>query len=106
VRRLGRLQWAHIPCEMTPGLDQHDLRGSLYYTLRNSYGIQLKTADQVIRTREATLEEAELLEVAEGDPVFVIERTSYDQSGRAVEHLHSLWRGDRYDFQVRLFGSG
>jgi len=100
------LQRAHIPCDMTPGLDQHDLAGSLYYTLKNSYGIQLKTADQTIRTRAATLEEAELLEVAEGDPVFVIERTSYDQAGRAVEHLHSLWRGDRYDLQVRLFGNG
>lgn len=100
------LQWAHIPCDITPGLDQHDLSGSLYYTLWNRYGIQLKSADQVIRTRAATLEEADLLEVAEGDPIFAIERTSYDQAGHAVEHLHSLWRGDRYDFQVRLFGNG
>ncbi|MDH7485818.1 MAG: GntR family transcriptional regulator [Anaerolineae bacterium] len=98
------LQWAYIPCHMTPGLGTYDLTSSLYYALKNGYGIELKTADQVIRTRGVTLEEAELLEIAEGDPVFVIERTSYDQNDTPVEHLHSLWRGDRYDLQVRLFG--
>lgn len=99
------LQWAYIPCHMTPGLDKYDLTSSLYYALKNGYGIEMKTADQVIRTRGATLEEAGLLEIAEGDPVFVIERTTCDQNDVPVEHLHSLWRGDRYDLQVRLFSN-
>jgi GntR family transcriptional regulator len=100
------LQWAYIPCDMTSGLNEYDLTGSLYYALKNGYGIELKNADQIIRTRGATLGEAELLHIEEGDPVFVIERTSYDQADRPVEHLHSLWRGDRYDLQVRLHGNG
>lgn len=99
------LQWAYIPCDMTPGINEYDLSGSLYYALKNGYGIELETADQTIRTRGVTLEEAGLLEIEEGDPVFVIERTSYDQNDMPVEHLHSLWRGDRYDLQVRLFSS-
>jgi GntR family transcriptional regulator len=100
------LQWAYVPAALVPGLDQKDVSGSLYYTLKNSYGIELRTADEIIRTRLATIEEASLLEIKEGDPVFDINRTSYDASGRAVEYLESLWRGDRYDFRVRMSNRG
>ena len=99
------LQWSYLPCERMPELDRQDLAGSLYYILKNVYGIELRTAEQTIRTRTATAEEAELLAVPEGAPLFVIDRTTYDQNEVPVEQLHSLWRGDRYDLQVRLFGA-
>ena len=96
------LQWSFISSQRAPGLGRHDLQGSLYDTLHSAYGIELRTAEQVIRTRLATDEEAHLLEIAAGAPVFVIDRTSYDQSGVPVEYLHALWRGDRYDLHIRL----
>ncbi|NLF00411.1 MAG: GntR family transcriptional regulator, partial [Anaerolineales bacterium] len=98
------LQWSYIPCALAPDLDTHDLTGSLYYVLKNEYGIELKTADQVIRTRGATLEEAQALEINEGDAVFAIERVTCDPRGAPVEHLDAVWRGDRYDLHVRLMG--
>lgn len=96
------LQWSYIPAGLAPGLEQHDLRGSLYYTLKNQYDLTLKTADQTIRTRAATGEEAELLQINEGDALFEITRLTFDAEQRPVEYLDSLWRGDRYDLQVRL----
>jgi GntR family transcriptional regulator len=96
------LQWSFISCQRAPGLDRHDMEGSLYDTLRSAYGIELRTAEQVIRTRIATDEEAHLLEIPPAAPVFVIDRTSHDQSGAPVEYLHALWRGDRYDLHIRL----
>ena len=96
------LQWSYLSCQRAPDLDRHNLAGSLYDTLYNAYAIELRTADQVIRTRLATAEEALLLEIPAGAPVFVIDRTSYDQAEKPVEHLHALWRGDRYDLQIRL----
>ncbi len=97
------VQWSYLPTELTPDLDQHDLAGSLYHLLKNDYGIELRTADQIIRTRAAAAENAKLLGISEGDPIFVITRTTYDQNDVAVEYLDSLWRGDRYDLQVRRF---
>lgn len=97
------LQWSYIPADIAPGLDQHNLTGSLYYTLRNAYRIELREGDQTIRTRAATLKEANLLQIAEGDAVFEISRITYDQSRKPVEYLDSLWRGDRYDLRVHLF---
>lgn len=98
------LEWSHIPTQVTPGLDEKDLSGSLYYLLKNEYGFAMKTAEQTIRTRNATPEEAGLLEIPAGGAVFEITRVSYDQAARPVEYLDSLWRGDRYDFHVRLQG--
>lgn len=50
----------------------------------------------------ATDEEALVLEIPAGAPVFVIDRTSFDQNEKPVEYLHALWRGDRYDLQIHL----
>lgn len=97
------LQWSYIPENLTPGLDQRDLNGSLYYILKNSYGIELKAADQIVRTRPTTLEEAELLDTHVGAPVFDFSRTTYDQYDRPVEYLEAIWRGDRYDLRVHLY---
>ena len=99
------LQWSYLSCQRVPELDRHDLTGSLYETLSSAYAIELRTAEQVIRTRMATAEEALLLEIPTGAPVFVIDRTSYDQAEKPVEYLHALWRGDRYDLQVRLYAT-
>jgi GntR family transcriptional regulator len=96
------LQWSYVSSRRAPGLDRHDLAGSLYDTLHAAYGIELRTAEQVIRTRLASDEEALLLEIPAGAPVFVIDRTSFDQNEKPVEQLHALWRGDRYDLQIRL----
>jgi GntR family transcriptional regulator len=96
------LQWSYIPFDLAPDLDQRDLSGSLYYVLKNDYDHGLEAADQIIRARAASLAEAEMLAVTEGDAVFVIERTTLDQRGDPVEFLHSVWRGDRYDFEVHL----
>ncbi|MEN6301099.1 MAG: GntR family transcriptional regulator [Armatimonadia bacterium] len=91
-----------IPCRLAPDLQTADLTASLYQTLRSRYGFDLKTSEQTIRTRAADAEEAVLLNVHTGDPVFVITGVLADAQGTPVEYSRSLWRGDRYDLQVRL----
>ena len=96
------LQRSYIPVQLTPGLDQKDLTGSLYNTLSESYNLIMISATQVIRVRLITPDEAQLLSVDEGTPVFAFTRTSYVASGKPIEYLESLWRGDRYDLFVNL----
>jgi GntR family transcriptional regulator len=98
------LQWSYLPESLTPGLDQKDLSGSLYRILSDVYGLRLNTSDQVVRTRGTTSEEAQLLNIEEGAPVFEFSRTTFDRSERPVEYLDAIWRGDRYDLHVRLHG--
>ncbi len=97
------LQWSYIPCARTADLDQQDLSGSLYRLLESRYGIKPTTADQEVTTRVLTsAQEAELLQIALGDPIFVISRTVYDQNQLPTERLESRWRGDRYSLRSRL----
>ncbi len=94
------LQWSYISCEIVPDLDQHDVSGSLWNTLRDVYGIELTDANLIVHTRPASIEEAELLTIGEGAPVFFIEETSYARDGQLIEYEYGVWRGDRYELYV------
>ena len=96
------LQRAFFAESRMPNLDKNDLTGSFFNLWNNVYSIQPWYGEQTIRTRSATLEEAELLLMTECDPIFEITRVTYDISSRPFEFLISVWRGDRYDFNVRL----
>ena len=49
---------------------------------------------------------ADALDVRAGSPLIELVRVVCDQSGRAVEHLHALYRPDRYAFEMDLVRSG
>jgi GntR family transcriptional regulator len=44
--------------------------------------------------------------VRTGSPLIELVRVVCDRSGRAVEHLHALYRPDRYAFEMDLVRSG
>ena len=69
---------------------------------KKKYKIYPNEGEQTIRTRIATEEEAALLAIDSNSPIFEITRITFDINGTPIEYLVSLWRGDRYDFFVRL----
>jgi len=50
----------------------------------------------------ANSEEARLLGIRKGSPVFLFTRTSFVEGGKAVEYVKSAFRGDRYKITNRL----
>ncbi len=96
------LQRAFYPVYMMPDLVQKDLTSSLFRIWQESYHIQPRDAEQTIRTRIPTSEEAEVLQTTDCDPIFEITRVTFDINSTPFEYLISVWRGDRYDFYVRL----
>ncbi len=50
----------------------------------------------------ASKEEAELLQIEEGAPLLLSERVLFAQNRRPVEFVKILYRGDRYQYYVRL----
>ncbi len=97
------LQRAFFPVNLLPDFYQKDLVNRSFFDIwKNDYGIYAREGEQTIRTRNATQEEAELLSIEECNPLFEITRVTYDINGTPFEYLISVWRGDRYDFFVRL----
>jgi DNA-binding GntR family transcriptional regulator len=80
-------------------------RGGLYARLRSG-GVRICVATQRIGARAADADEARLLAVKRGAPLLTMERTSYDDTGRAVEFGRHVYRSDTYSFETTLVERG
>jgi GntR family transcriptional regulator len=85
-------------------LDDFDPTTSLYRMYSTAYGIQLTTGQETIETVLASPREAQLLGTNPALPMLLMHRDSWDSDGVAVEHVRSLWRGDRYAVTTTLQG--
>jgi GntR family transcriptional regulator len=81
--------------------DPEAVTTSLYATLEGR-GLRPVRAVQRISAANLGAQDAGLLEVPVGAATLRIERVSYLPSGRVVEFVRSLYRGDTYDFAAEL----
>lgn len=111
VWRLRRLRTAKdeplaLMCNLVPetvaDLSRVDLTTTGLYEHFRSRAINLRVAHQMIGARVIDAAEAKLLGGRRGDPVLTMQRTSYDDQGRAVEHGNHLYRPDRYAYETTL----
>ena len=72
----------------------------------NASGVKVERATQRISAALAAPDVARALGVETGSPLIELVRTVYDRDGRGVEHLHALYRPDRYSFEFDLVRSG
>ena len=95
-----------LPVHLCPDLlETFDPTTSLYQKLAEHYGIQLMVTNEVIEVGKACVEDARLLQIVPNSPVFLFTRISFLESGKAVEHVKSVYRGDRYRIVNRLVRS-
>ncbi len=84
-----------FPAALCPGMLDCRLDGSLYELLELRYGLRPHRARESLEPVTAGVREAEALEIPEGAPLMLVERTAYAQSGQPVEFARDLFRGDR-----------
>ena len=75
----------------------------LYDLLRRS-GVHLRIANQRIGARAASRSDARLLNLRAGAPLLTMERTAFDDAGRAVEYAQHCYRADAHSFDTTLVG--
>lgn len=92
---------AHLAGPLPDLANQLALRGSLYRTLHEAFGIELASVEDVVETALADPVEASLLGVDTGLPMLLVHRTGWDTQGRPVEWTRSVFRGDRFRFVAR-----
>lgn len=91
----------YLPEEFTNLLEEDLKQHGLYQVLRGR-GVSIRVARQNIGARRATTNESTLLQIDKHDPVLTMDRTAYDNSGRAVEFGHHSYRPDLYSFEITL----
>jgi GntR family transcriptional regulator len=97
------IEWSRIPHSFCPDLlEAFQPKGSLYQVLAERYGIKVSVTDEVAEAGVANAEQARLLQIPKRAPVLVFSRISYVESGKVVEFVTSVYRGDRYKIVNRL----
>ncbi|MGN6813512.1 MAG: GntR family transcriptional regulator [Thermomicrobiales bacterium] len=97
---LERVLISFFGCERL--LDEDLAANSLYQLLETRYGLPPVEAEQEIEAGLASEDDAQLLGIAPGSPVLLLRRTTYTTGHQPIEYAESVYRGDKYTFQVRL----
>lgn len=88
--------------DQTITMEEMDTAGSLYHILQEKFQIIPTEAEETLEVTLATPEEAILLEIAEGAPLLLNQRLLFSQERKPVEFVKILYRGDRYQYYLRL----
>lgn len=93
---------SYLPMAVGASITAEDLRElPLMHLLEHRVGVRLEEAIQTIQAVPATRELAEMLSIPEGAPLLQVQRTT--RAGeRPVEYVLTHYRGDRYQYTVRL----
>lgn len=83
-------------------LAQVDLESKGLYESLRARGVVMRVARQRIGARKADARESRLLDEKRSAPLLTMQRTSYDDAGRAVEFGTHVYRPDRYAFELTL----
>ncbi|NUK86738.1 GntR family transcriptional regulator [Streptomyces lunaelactis] len=111
VRLIERLRFAHgepmarLRNHLPSGLlecDTERLEATGLYRMMRAAGITLHSARQSVGARAASELEAELLTEETGAPLLTMERTTFDDTGRAIEFGSHIYRASRYAFEFQL----
>jgi GntR family transcriptional regulator len=93
---------AYLPVARFPGIEETDFEGaSLFALLTERWEVDLRDAEQRVVATSIAGEEAELLEVPEGQPGLRFRTLARDRRGGAAYYAVSLFRGDRYEIDLR-----
>lgn len=95
------LELGWYPEAVLPGLDEHDLTGSLYTLFSEVYGLGVDSAQQTVWAESADDRRIKLMGLPPGIPLLAFRRTS-SAGHLAVEHTLSWYRGDRYQVNMSL----
>lgn len=89
------------PRALLPGLDRHDLGGSLYELFADVFDLPIDAAEQTLWGETADAATAHRLDAPLNTPLLVFRRVS-SSGGRPLEHVVSRYRGDRYQLHMSL----
>ncbi len=99
------LETSYVPHSRCPGLEREDLeRQSLYAVLDLRCGHRPRAARQTIEATVASAFESDLLEIAEGTPMLLLEGITTTDRGTPIEWFQAIYRADRVKIAVESQG--
>lgn len=97
------INYSYVPKEIGKLLADLDFDTAKVFSHLEHCGYDLSYANQEISAGLCRAEEAKYLDIKEGAPVLVIKRTSYLDNGVPLLYEKSVYRGDTYQYSIKLF---
>jgi GntR family transcriptional regulator len=91
------LETRYIRDDLCPGIMERDLSTSLWRIFEEVYGHKPYRHSQTLRLVTISGKFAQLLEMEDNSPVYLIKGITYLRDGQAIECEESLYRGDKYE---------
>jgi DNA-binding GntR family transcriptional regulator len=91
----------YLPADLAD-IAESDLAEHGLYQMLRARGVNIRVAKQRIGARKASREESDLLSIEKSSALLAMDRTAYDNSGRAVEYGHHCYRPDLYSFDFTM----
>lgn len=85
-----------LPHALVPGIEDADLATASLYALLSEHGVEPVRAESTIEARAADAGLAQLLGIAEGAPVLVLDQVAVDGAGRPLLASVVRYSGERY----------
>jgi GntR family transcriptional regulator len=92
----------HVPERFGITYTESELASRPLLTLLERTGVKVERATQDVTATLASPEVASALDVEVGSPLIGLTRTIFAEGGLGVEHLHALYRPDRYTLRMEL----
>lgn len=97
------LDITYLPFDLGQKLVHEDLATrDIFIILENDYGIALGYADLSIEAASADNLLANLLHIAEGNPILRIERLTHTHAGKPIDFEYLYCRSDNFQFRMRV----
>ncbi|MGL5327836.1 MAG: GntR family transcriptional regulator [Peptostreptococcaceae bacterium] len=97
------IEIAYISEAMCKNLSDDMLENnSLYNVIQGEYKYNIKKANQMMEPIMLSKEDAQKLNVRENDLALKIHRNSYEESGHPIEYTISIFRSDKYQYEIVL----
>lgn len=91
-----------LPCDLGIGLDEGVVQREGMAPLLTRHGFFPRSGRQTIGAMPAGPEEASLLGLQEGEAVLRVRRVLHASDGRPLVWFRTLYRADRYEYEIEL----
>lgn len=97
------IETVYLSEDMCKGFTKRMLdNNSLYRMLSENYNYTIEKAEQSFEPLMLTEDECKILEAEEGSLALKLQRNSYDTEGRPIEFTISIFRCDKYQYELIL----
>ena len=91
----------YLPAVKFMSLTEEDLKQhALYSIMEDKYNVVISLAEEEFQASIAGIDDARLLDIAEGSAVLHLKRTTYDSTNEIIEFTISVARADQFVYKV------